>query len=100
MTQPLSILRKLISSSHSLNLHGCTAHRHDHLDSSRANEETAFCVKVFIFSASFNIQTALQVATVHLNVLDLLLSAATLTYSEQYHYLLLNLLLSYHFHPI
>jgi hypothetical protein len=73
---------------------------YDHLNSDRANEETAILVKDFVFSASFNIHTPLQVTTTHLNLLNLLLNAATPTYPELYQCLLLNLLVSYHTHPV
>jgi hypothetical protein len=71
--QPSSVFVKLSSSSHALNLHGYTAHHYEHLDNDRDNEETAILVKDFVFLASFNIQTPLQVTTVHLNLLNLLM---------------------------
>jgi hypothetical protein len=99
MTRPSSIFRKLNSPFYALHLHGYTSHHYDHLNSDMANEEMATLVKDFI-SASVNIQTPLNITTAHLNLLSLLLSAATPTCHEQYHCLPLNLLVSYHTHPI
>lgn len=88
MTQPSSVFRERSSPSHALNLHGYTSHHYEHLDNDRDNEETAILVKDFVFSASFNIHTPLQVTRAHLNLLSLLLNAATPTYHKQHQCLL------------